>query len=570
MIKKVNWFFIISMVLALGLLWPLFAAPYFTHHDDVQIIRLFEMWKCFKDGQIPCRWVPDLGGGFGYPIFNYYGPLAYYFGGLVYLLTMSLTFAAKSMFAVGFLVSFFGMYLLGRKLWGNWGALICSIFYVTIPYHSSVFYVRGAMGELWAMALYPFVLWALLRLRENRNLFNSLLLGTFVGLLITAHNLSTLIFIPTLIIFCWFFCKEQFKSLLFWQRILFAAAIALLLSAFYWLPMIAEKSLVHVDTTTYGYFSYTEHFKGLKKLFFDFSWGWGDSVREFPGGPRDGMSFQIGIVHWLTWLICLGLAFIYRRRYPEKSKLVFVCSGIILIAIFMIHPRSEFIWQLIPPLKYMQFPWRFLGLIAFYLCTLSGFIVPALAPLKKRSLLIIALLTITYLYNFHFFRPKTFLYLSDQEFLTGDRWAAEQRRAIFDYLPIYAEAPPPGVADTPYHILTGDMRVDSYKQGTDWFSADIEVKTHSILRFSQYYFPAWQIRINSNLTRIDYKNSLGLMTVLLGEGRHHIEARLENTPIRILGNLLTLTGAGFLIVALLLAIPLTRKRLVYYKESLFR
>ena len=82
---KKSWPFILGLVLSLSLLWPLLVAPSFKHHDDVSIIRLYEMDRCFKDGQIPCRWVPDLGNLYGYPLFNYYAPLPYYFGWLIYL-----------------------------------------------------------------------------------------------------------------------------------------------------------------------------------------------------------------------------------------------------------------------------------------------------------------------------------------------------------------------------------------------------------------------------------------------------------------------------------------------------
>ena len=47
-------------------------------HDDMQGMRVNEMVKCFKDFQIPCRWVPSIGYNYGYPQFNYYGPLSYY------------------------------------------------------------------------------------------------------------------------------------------------------------------------------------------------------------------------------------------------------------------------------------------------------------------------------------------------------------------------------------------------------------------------------------------------------------------------------------------------------------
>ena len=82
--------FFIGLILAATLLWPLFAAPYFSHHDDVQLIRIEQMSECLIDWQIPCRWVPDLGAGYGYPLFNFYAPLAYYIGGIMYLLTTPL------------------------------------------------------------------------------------------------------------------------------------------------------------------------------------------------------------------------------------------------------------------------------------------------------------------------------------------------------------------------------------------------------------------------------------------------------------------------------------------------
>ena len=58
----------------------LFQRGYFSMHDDLQATRQLELNKCFVDGQVPCRWVPDLGYGFGYPLFNYYPSLPYLIG----------------------------------------------------------------------------------------------------------------------------------------------------------------------------------------------------------------------------------------------------------------------------------------------------------------------------------------------------------------------------------------------------------------------------------------------------------------------------------------------------------
>ena len=153
--------FILGLVLTLSLLGPLFSAPYFSHHDDVQVIRLNQMDKCIKDGQFPCRWVPDLGGLYGYPLFNYYAPLPYYFGEIIYLFANNFIFSAKIMFAFSFVGSYIFMYLLASKFWGKMGGAVSAIFYSFAPYHAVDFYVRGAMGEMWGLMLFPAVLWGL-------------------------------------------------------------------------------------------------------------------------------------------------------------------------------------------------------------------------------------------------------------------------------------------------------------------------------------------------------------------------------------------------------------------------
>src|SRR3990167_3660727 len=121
---KKNWPFFVGLLISFSLLWPLFASSTYPYHDDVTYIRLYEMDKCFKDYQIPCRWVPDLGGLYGYPIFNYYAPLPYYFLELIYFVTHSLLISVKVMFAVSFLGAYIFMYLLALKFWGKMGGAL--------------------------------------------------------------------------------------------------------------------------------------------------------------------------------------------------------------------------------------------------------------------------------------------------------------------------------------------------------------------------------------------------------------------------------------------------------------
>ncbi len=565
-IVRSNLYFFIGLFLTLSLLWPLFVAPYFTHHDDVQVIRVYEMNKCFIDHQIPCRWVPDLGGLYGYPIFNYYSPLPYYFGELIYFLTGSLLISAKMMFAISFLGAYVFMYLLGSKLWGKMGGSLSAIFYSYAPYHALDFYVRGAMGEMWALMFFPAVLWTAIKLEEKFSVVNLLLFGISLAALITSHNLSAFMFLPVVLIWIvMLFLKRKNRRFL-WM-IFGSFVIGTSLSAFYLLPAIFEKNLVHLETMVGGYFSYTEHFKGIKKLFLERTWEYGSSIREVPGGERDGLSYQIGWVHLLGWFLAIITAVIFWKRNRYVSLIIIFFSAVIFLAVFMIHPRSEFVWKIIDPLKYLQFPWRFLLLIIFSISLSSGSIFLLLK--KKKQLMWITLVFAVVVLNFSYFKPDKFIQTNDEKLLSGKDWDKQIKRSIFDYLPIYAKEPPAELATERYQILTGDSRVFDFKEGTNWISFKTETNSHTIIRLSQYYFPNWKVYVDEKEVKVEYKNnSLGLMTILLGKGNHVVYAKLYDTQIRCLANIITTVGFILVVMLFFISFGRVRKWISYYRERM--
>ncbi len=563
-----NYTFLIGLILSIAVLWPLVAAPFFSHQDNIQTIRLYEMHQCFLDHQLPCRWVPDLGDLYGYPLFNYYAPLPYYVGEIFYLLTGSFIVSVKLMFATAFLGAYLGMYLLGRRVWGDWGGLVSGVFYSYAPYHALDFYVRGAMGEMWGLMWFPFCVWSLLRLTDTPRLKNVALFGLCFGMLLLSHNLSVMMITPVLVVLALANLQKANFTIKLWMYLFSAVVLALLLAAFYWLPAYGEKSLVHLETTIEGYFSYTEHFKGLRRTIFDRSWQYGGSFREIPGGPVDGMSYQVGWIHLLGLLLATVLAWI---KFPQRSKerrLVIVSFMVVVISIFMIHPRSEMIWKLIDPLKYLQFPWRFLALSIFGISLLVGSLGQTLTGRKKGFL--ISLLVVVVLFNFNFFRPEKFLDVTDQQMFSGKSWTDLLGHSIFDYLPIYAEAPPATLATQPYQVLAGHLDVSNYHQGTDWIYFNVDAHEHSILRLSQYYFPNWRIFVDGKQVPIEYKNPLGLMTIIVGVGQHDVYAKLADSTLRTVGNMMSLVGFTMLIIIGLIQLKSLRRPVIYMLKSFYK
>ncbi|MGI5826538.1 MAG: hypothetical protein ACOX50_03945, partial [Patescibacteria group bacterium] len=151
MTKKTLIYFLLVVALSFFSFKSLLRPGYFPMHDDMQAMRVLQMDKCLKDGQIPCRWVPDMGYGYGYPQFLYYSPLPYYVMEGFHLAGLSVLDSVKAGFALSFVLSGLAMLVLGRSLWGELGGLVCAIFYVYAPYRASDAYSRGAVGEFWAL-----------------------------------------------------------------------------------------------------------------------------------------------------------------------------------------------------------------------------------------------------------------------------------------------------------------------------------------------------------------------------------------------------------------------------------
>ena len=315
--KKINikslWWVALIILIALPTFWRLLGSGYFSMHDDLQIGRLYQMDLCFRDGQIPCRWVPDMGYGYGYPLFNYYPPLPYYVGEIFHLLSFSFINSIKILVILSLIFSGIFAYLLGRELWGKYGGLVVAAFYLYAPYHAVDVYVRGALNEFWGLVFFPAVFWAVYKIISQDKKSFIPHLAFFFGLLFLSHNLMAFFISPFLAIWGFFlvwYLKKPFKVI--WKLIL-AGLWGLGLSAFFSLPVVFERNFVHIETMFIGYFNYLAHFATIKQLFFTRFWGFGPSV----WGPEDGMAFPVGQLHWGLSLIVL---FIFTWLWFKKEE----------------------------------------------------------------------------------------------------------------------------------------------------------------------------------------------------------------------------------------------------------
>jgi len=548
--NKLKYVFI-GAVLAIVCFWScrdLFKKGYFSIHDDLQVGRLYQMDLCFRDGQLPCRWVPDMGYGYGYPLFNYYPPLPYYFGELIHIIGFSIIDSTKVMFIAGFVISAILMFLFGRKLWGDWGGLLSSVLYLFAPYHSVDVYVRGAMNEHWALAFLPGVCWAVYGIVEKKNKRYLPAMAIFFGLLLLSHNLMALIFTPVIGIFALLLIwlkKKNFKEKII--SLFLGGLWGFGLAAFFSLPVILEKKYAHVETVLMGYFNYLAHFVSIGKLLFTRFWGYGSS-----GWLQEtGMPFQVGFPHWpLAVIVFLLTIVLFLKKKITKEYLILNTYFLIIFlsTLFMVHPRSVFIWDAIPLLAYLQFPWRFLTLVIFSISILGGGVVFLLKNKSAQLICSLSIIILTIALNVSFFRfEKTFPMTDKDKLFSAKGWNKLQTDAIFDYLPVYAKAPPGGPAPGRPEIKEGKAETSDIKKGTDWYRFKINVQEEAKVQIPVYDFPGWKAFVDGKKSQISHDNFLGLISIKVPGSVHSVEVKLTDTPIRSIGNTVSLISWGLLL-----------------------
>lgn len=407
--KKYYGLFII-LILSFWAVKPLFISGFFPMHDDTQVARVFEMGKMLESGVFPVRWVPDLGYGYGYPIFNFYAPLAYYAGATFMLLRFDALIATKLMMASGVILAGIFMYLLSRKFFGELGGIVSGLFYLYAPFHAVDIYVRGDVAEFWAYAFIPLAFLGIYR--------NNILIGSIgFAAIILSHNLTAMMIAPFLMIAILLNCYTAYrkKKLFVIRYSLFIVLLGITLSAFYWVPALFEMKTTNIMSQIGGGADFRDHFVCVGQLWTS-QWGFGGSAK----GCIDGMSFMIGKLHIALALLSISILIYLKFKRKHFNNIYYLSIYSIagfLISIFLMLDISRFLWELIPSMAFFQYPWRFLILASFFSSLLSGFSVwflqsekPGLSTYFKPGLHISGLhISAIFIFLLLFFNLKHFV-----------------------------------------------------------------------------------------------------------------------------------------------------------------
>jgi hypothetical protein len=384
--------------------------------------------RALEAGQFPVRWTQGVRAGDTQPLFTFYQPGFYYVVQLVHLgvssLGASMKLAVLGLWAAGAAWTF---RLHAHRGWlpAAFGAVV----FAGSPYLLLDLNVRSAYPEFAAIACAVGALAAIAALFASPGAARAAWLGCLLAGALVCHLPATLVFAPVLVASAIRGGLAAADPQRAWLWCAAALLLATGLSAFYVMPALGERHLIRMDVLTAGYFDYQHHFvEPWQWLRFD--WGFGASVP----GPADGMSFQVGVVQWLVVLAALacGVAAAVRRRMARDDEDLVFWLAVVAFALFMTTAASGPLWRAVPQLAYLQFPWRYLMLVAVACGALAANVLARLDRVDARPLAVIAVVALQIAVSGDQRRPDRYL---PRQAMDIDRpgWAAtpEAQRDAF-------------------------------------------------------------------------------------------------------------------------------------------
>ena len=554
------------LVLLVPVIQPLLTANFTRGADNgFHLWRAVQVERLLRGGILFSRWAPDMAHGFGYPLFVFHSPFSAYVAAVLRLSGLSWPIAVNATFVVGIVLGGLFAFFLARDLFGLPAGLVAGVAYVYAPYQAYDAFNRGSMSEVVAWAFLPLVLWATHRwsAKNDARFFTVGTLG--LAVLVLTHQLFAFLFAPLLA--AWVIVASIVAH--DWRVIGRGAAQGLVgvgLSAFFWLPGLAERGWVQTDRLLGTWvFEYENNFLKLAELLaiprvVDLS-----LINDRP--PK-----ALGLVPALVAL--LPLVNWRRMRWATRWQTAMLLALLAGFS-FMTLPSSRLLWDHLPLLPYIQFPWRFLGPAALCAALLAAI---AVSGLRARistlgSGVLIALLTLT---SLGWFYPDHQPPPSDISIAGMIAWERATdtlgTTAKGEYLPVWVHRfPEEPVLETA--LASGDTIVrlpaESLPEGTRVLRADygpleatIELvgPTSFRARYLAFYFPGWRVHVDGEAVAIAPTDPDGLVSFDVPAGRHTIHVGFGETPLRLLADVVSLLSLALLVaLALCRLLPASRR-----------
>lgn len=546
-----------------------------NHSTHFNLSWAFQFQREVLAGNPYPRWLDISNFGFGNATFVFYPPMCMFAPLPFHWLGFDVASSLVGSMWMALLTFSFGLYRCCRCYFPTLLAVAIAAVGMMAPYLLTNIYIRGAIGEVWAMAAIPWILYASQAVADaNDKRIAMIKLALAYSLLIVSHLLTLMLFTLFWLGYPWVVARTGDRKRTAISSYL-AVGLATGLSAVYLFPAALDQSLVQIESVNFSDEYMPQHrliVSGLSNFAPILATHWFDKT-------------LIGI-----WGLGLVVVILAARAKPQQSgaeaipwllKLYWIaCAGLSLLIMTDIlawvytFPSS--------PLRRIQFSWRWMSVMTPFLSLLCGYYANELWRNRRDykhgaiSPASIGAIALVFLWQFN----QGLQVLAAAQFNpdTINRFVSLSEQTPFPYQPPMAEGKPflnwhwsypngLAIVDVPEYRAKGvelwmppskeyplvawengdqqGLEVQQWQYGNRQFSAHNDSEEEATVELKTFWYPGWQIKLDGVKAEAK-KSAEGLLQAAIPPGTHSVQAYYAGTMMEQLGGKVSLLSFAVL------------------------
>jgi len=532
---------------------PMFFLGNASGHDfQFHLASWLDVAGQWREGIVYPRWAEWANWGFGEPRFIFYPPASWMLGaGLGTLLPWRM--APGAFIWLALVIAGLSMWQLAREWLPNRQALTAAILFAVSPYHLVIVYYRSDFAELLASALFPLaVLGALRMIRDDWKrvpglalVFALIWLSNAPAGVIATYSLLLILAVGCAI-------HRSVRPLLGGGA---AMAVGFGLAAFYILPAAWEQRWVQISQVL------ADNLRPSRNFLFSHS-----NDPEFTL-----FNWKVSAVALGTILVTGIAAVFVARQRRNLSAPWWTLVTLASVSTLLMFPPSIFVWEHLPKLQFVQFPWRWLLSLDV---ALAFFVAAALHSPRKQWLGWLVIFTATGAIGTSFVKnawwdSEDIPLLADgirsghgyegtdeYQSLGCDRYELPgQPSASADT----SDAPSPSSnasvetpkiakidseSDAVMPLSVGEVQINRWTAETKLFTSKTSLQVSLAPRLINY--PAWEIEVDKAIVHGDSLPETAQLSMEIPAGEHSVGVHFRRTWDRTTGTAISIFSAFLL------------------------
>ncbi len=495
------------------------------HDVEFHLYSWLEVLSQWKHGIAYPRWAALAHFAYGEPRFIFYPPASWTLGAL---LSAIFPWVVVSDIYVWLVLVAAGasMFLLARQWLDRRDATFAAVLYAVNPYHLVIVYWRSAFAELLASCLLPLLLLLLLRTEEKGRRAPIFLAFILAGSwLINAPAAVMVHYSLALLIVVIAWLRRSPRVLL---EGLFAVALGAALAAFYLLPAVYEQKWVNIAQAV------SAGSRPLDNFLFTHT----------TDADHDAFNRVISWVAMAEIAVTISAAWAARLwRSPSSepssesgsepsSELWYLLAVWAAVCVLLMLSISNPVWNVLPKLRFMQFPWRWMLCLGIPLTMLTTL---GVRRWWMRAALYCAMLAVI-AFGWQHFQAPWWDTMADLREMQENMATGAGYEGVDEYTPIGAD---PSAVDKDARRVTVDGPAHAAIRVADWsaerkqFTAEMSAPDELALHLFNY--PAWRVQVNGREVQASSREGTGQMLIPVEAGENRVQVIFVRTWDRTVG-----------------------------------